>query len=390
MLLMAGLSLLDSMISMPFTQTLLNFSTGLDKFQARTRSAFYAKKIAKSYLLAIALPALLITIALLLSGAISTRHASFIGLLGIAPAIEVLRASIIACFHNEQSYQKISAWLVLDAAIMLSAVLGSICAFGSSSLSFIFGYTASRFVGLIVAIGLISDITFFSKRLYGLPPQEERAAISFALPIAAMGPIGWASVYLDRVTLGMIETTTAVGHYSAAGSLVARPFAISTNILTTVFRPRLVAEIAKQDYFPRSGTTVAKVWIFCTLLAGLTAYCCYFAFGRYAVDYFLGVSFRRTAVDLIPIMIASQTILIFTHAIDNIYFAMRLTRQLLTIQTLLLPISTLLLSVFIFNWGILGAAFSRVGFEAVKAFTLLIILHISVRRRSSVEASPSL
>ncbi|WP_176695461.1 lipopolysaccharide biosynthesis protein [Phaeobacter sp. B1627] len=359
-MLLAGLiALLDSIILMSLNQTLMSRCGPVECKETRRHiSIGLALYVVRMVLVVIPVACLAVMAGL------NSFWALLLLSVGIYLISEALKFSALSLIVLDRRYGIYSFWTAGEALITLAGISLSLWFWRADAIGFVLGQTAARAVNTALFMLLLAPGHLRSVDLK-LAQKELAPALAYGRPVALMGPLGWISTYLDRYILGAFLGTGATGAYVAVTGLVARPFALTTSVLSNYFRPlyfqgSLASEGAKGCY------RILRTWLLAALGIGLMGVLAFWVLGDFIVRIMLAADFREGAHLLLVLFGLSQTFAIATHAADNAMLALRCSGRLLQIQILLSIGTLVLIPVGIVSWGLVGGVIGRIFAEALK------------------------
>lgn len=292
-------------------------------------------------------------------------------LLPLYVVAEAAKASRVSLLVLDRKYGLYSLWLTAESLITLAGVLAMLGGWRNDALGFFAGYVlahaaCSTFILTVVAREHFRG--FFGK----LDPREVRLALTYGIPVAGMGPLGWVSSYLDRYIFNATLGTAATGVYAATSGIVARPYALSTAVLTNYFRPQYFRSdvIAAGSAGPR---IVLRAWAFSALGIGIAGLLGFALFGGAVSRLALAPEFRENSHVLFVLLAVAQIFTIMTHALDNAILSMGNSRRLFQAQIITSGVTLILIPVGAWTGGILGGVVGRIVAEIVKFCVVLVI-----------------
>jgi O-antigen/teichoic acid export membrane protein len=289
------------------------------------------------------------------------------------------KTSLQSLLVLDRRYAVMSGWLAAEAVLTVLCVVGSLLLWRADALGFLAGYAFAPVVCAAFFIGRVAPGHLRSIR--GPIQQDELSqARSYGIPVAAMGPMGWVSTYLDRYILGGALGTAATGVYTAVTGLVARPYALTTAVLTNYFRP-LYYQSGETRGGQHTHAQILRKWVLSAMAVGLTGAVALALVGDWIAQIALAPDFRHGAPLLMVLIALGQTFAIMTHAADNAVLAMGSSRRLLQTQALLSIATLVLIPLGVAVGGVVGGALGRAGAEAIK-LTAVMLLARSMTRRS--------
>lgn len=291
---------------------------------------------------------------------------------------ETSKASLINLIVIERRYGHYSAWIVGEGVFVLIGTVSALHMWHADAIGFLAGYVLSRLISTSFFIVALSPTHL---RMVDLDQTHEeiRSALTYGIPVAFMGPLGWISTYLDRYILGGLLGVAATGVYVAVTGLVGRPYAMVTAVLSNYFRP---------FYFQSSLThegaqgclRILFNWVRASLLIGLTGTLAVALLGDWIANIMLAEAFREGAPLLMVLFALSHTLSNTTHAADNAILALRGSRQLLRVQIILSFGSLSLIPAGIILGGVVGGLIGRCLAEAVKLSVVMLLAIRMIRR----------
>jgi hypothetical protein len=362
---MGGVAFIDGVLIMAFNQTLLSLCGHLDDpEEQRSVSAglaFRLLRVVNSSML------LLLTIAALWCLLIQWNSIAIALPIIVAVYIssEVLKTSMLSPLIANRKYFRYSLWITGEAALQLAITTLGLKVFGPSVYVYLLSLVTSR---------ILSTSTFFIAYFKGCyfkdvntsaASRSEARALQYGWPVSLMAPLGWSATYLDRYILFAVGGAALAGVYSASVSLVARPFAMTTSVLTNYFRPQLYrSEVGSISTGIR--WKVQTMWIVSALAIGLLGTVAYALLGTSLASLLLADEYRSNVTSLLVIVSLGQTFTIMTHAVDNGILSTGESATLLKTQLALIVVSLLLVPLGTLWLGGRGAALGRGIAECIK------------------------
>ena len=296
-------------------------------------------------------------------------------------AAESIKYSLLVLIVLERQFGKQSLWLAGESLFTFAGVAGALW-YRPTPVTFVAAYVAMRCLSSLFFVAVLSGASHLRNIRLQSARSNWRDAIGYGLPISAMGPLGWISSFLDRFIIAGVLGTAATGSYVAATSLVGRPYALTTAVLSNYFRPRLFVE--SDDAQKKSMLT--KQWLVAAFAIGICGVLGLLVLGPYILKFLVAEKYREGAVGLMVVFSLAQTLSISTHALDNNLLASNKSAVLLKVQTFtsfstlaIIPIGTAIA-------GPLGATFARCIAEAVKLFATFLLVSNAIPWASAKDA----
>ena len=295
---------------------------------------------------------------------------------------ETGKASLINLLVLERRYGRYSAWIGGEAVFSLLGTAAMLLAWRADAIGFLTGYILSRLICAVVFMAGFSPTHLRKVDLVHIH-DEIQPALTYGMPIAMMGPLGWISSYLDRYILGGLLGTATTGAYVAVTGLVARPFGLTTTVLSNYFRPfyfqpKLIHDGAQGCF------RILRGWVLASLCIGLTGTLALGFLGDRIVRFMLAADFRQGAPLMMVLFALSQTLAITTHAADNAILAIRGSRQLLRAQIFISCATLALIPVGIMLGGVVGGLIGRCLAEAIRLTVVILIAASMIRRKNGM------
>ena len=365
MLVLGVLAFIDGVFGMAFNQTLVVMLKDLATRAARLRLALGLGVLFARWTLCIASIAALVAIAV----GMATGVAPVLLVIGVAAALTytlVEPVRIIGQTINllERRYMSMSSWQAVDALAGVTTTLVILHLTRPNPLSLCVGLVGGR----LISTTLFWTMLFGPRALLGADVPQAKAergrALRFALPVSAMAPLGWASLYIDRYVVGATIGPASAGLLAALTGAVTRPYSIVSSALTNFYRPDMLDHVAGRAPAHRHPL---RDWIVVAVIAGLIGVAAMVVLGPAIVGFL--IRFRTGVTDgatLLVLIALSQVLVLVTHAIDNQVLAMERSRSLLGSQSVAVALGLPMIAAGALAGGIVGAAWGRVGNEAVK------------------------
>lgn len=377
------IALIDSASSMALNQTILStcskYENHEDQRKASVGISFHALKIFAIPIAAIFALATLYFV--IVDGKIIIILAAT--LLPIYLCSEFSKYSLLSLLLLRQKQSAFSTWMVGEAALTSATTIASISLFSGSASSFLCGYVLGRVASTAVFISVFSKnhfADFFSPVDRGLI----KLALRHGTPIAAMGPLGWISTYLDRYIIGALLGPAATGIYTACTGIASRPYAVLTATLTNYFRPQYYEYRSDR---PQARRSTLKHWSLSAVVIGGSGVALFYILGNILAGLMLARDYRSGAVTIFVLFACAQTFSVVTHASDNALISAGRGKQLLAAQSLISACSLLFLSVGIIMHGIIGGLIARCISEAIKmCITFTLALTILLKESTDTSA----
>ena len=310
-------------------------------------------------------------------------------LMAVAVVSDAVKISFLSLVVLDRNYRRYSLWTASEALLTLAMTAFSLMVWRGDAIGYLVGYFISRPICTAIFIA-----GFSPRHLSGLELEhalrEMPQALRQGAPVAAMGPLGWISSYLDRYIIGGMLGVATTGVYSAVVGLVSRPYALTTSVLTNYFRPLYFQSMSGTDgggeYF-----LVMKRWLLAAILIGLMGCAAFWFLGDWLSRMLLAKDFRENAPTLMILFGVSQTFAIATHSADNALLSLRASRRLLVAQVVLAAITLVLIPAGIAVGGIVGGLLGRILAEFIKLAIIstmaIILINKAQAARMRVEAS---
>lgn len=296
-------------------------------------------------------------------------------------AVEFAKVSVQSLQVIEADYLRFSLWSAGEAAIGVAIICGMLVVWQPSWMAFLIAHVLSRLISCSLFTLLFTRDRHWRVVDLSVARKALAEALRYGAPVAAMAPLGWISTFLDRFIIASLLGTATTGVYVAATSLVSRPYALTTSILTNYFRPQLYAGATTEGGAPNRA--VAGRWLVAASIIGLAGSGALWLLGTPIVTLMLAADYRIGAVALMVGFGCAQTLSIMTHALDNAILATGRSASLLKIQTGLSIATLTLIPLGIWWHGAFGAVMARAVAELIKfGGTLLLTIHITAAVRS--------
>lgn len=364
MLLTGLIALVDSIVLMSLNQTLLSRCGPVRcKEQRRNLSAGLALHMVRAILVVTPLFCVALAAGLALAGG-DPYWALLVLPVAAYLVTESLKFSALSLIVLDRRYGTYSLWTGGEALLTLAGIALSLWFWRADAAGFVVGQTAARAVS--TALFMLALSPGHLRAVDPRPAQAElRRAIAYGRPVALMGPLGWISTYLDRYILGALLGTGATGAYVAVTGLVARPFGLTTSVLSNYFRP-LYFQGTLASEGSRGCHRILRDWLLAALGIGLMGVLAFWLLGDVIVRLMLAADFREGAPLLLVLFGLSQAFAIATHAADNAMLALRCSGRLLRLQVLLSVGTLVLIPLGIVSGGLVGGVIGRILAEALK------------------------
>nr|WP_249784503.1 oligosaccharide flippase family protein [Bradyrhizobium sp. IC3195] len=382
MLCMGAVSLLDGISVMALHQTVVALCSRLQGLEDRRRLAVGLLYLAVVGCATLALVATLVCALL----SLTVPRLIFYAWVPIAIvtylAAELTKSTQQALLSLKSDFVRLSFWSTGEAILGFGCTCMLLLVWRADWLSYLIGYFISRLLSCALFTVIFARCSFFRHVHVGAARKTIGQALTFGVPVAAMAPLGWISTFLDRFIIGSMMGAAETGTYVAATSLVSRPYALTTAVLTNYFRPQLY--VAAQDSALLRQSMYR--WILAALLIGAAGAIAIFAAGDFITDLMLAAPYRQGATVLMLVFSIAQTISIATHAMDNAILALGRSAKLLKIQTALSIFTVMMIPIGVFWMGAAGAVIARCFAEAAKfigTWALFKYLSSSLRMREA-------
>lgn len=295
---------------------------------------------------------------------------------------EIFKNSFLTLIYFRGRQKTYSAYIVAEAISVITITFFAIIYFGGNEIIFVASYVLSR---VLIAF---SFVIFFERANFTkFDLTNVRAAQCswwrFGRHVAAMGPLGWASNYIDRYIIGAFLGARSTGLYAAISGLVSRPYLLLTSVLTQYFQPRYFRTLSNE------GTRAAymgifKAWLFFASIAGLMGAAMFFLVGQIVVSIFLASEYRGVATDIMVYLALAQMMLISCHAADNALLSLGCAPSLLRLQLLVSIATFVVIPAGIYLGDVEGAAIARVITEGGKLMATASLAIMQIRNRLPV------
>jgi O-antigen/teichoic acid export membrane protein len=381
MLVLGAIAFLDSLGVLALSQTLLTRCGPHSDYEGRRQVSIGLSWVFLKWMAPLgAIAGLAIAIAVVLAGG----DATWLILSLIIPlyvAAETAKTSLLSLVVLDRRYTLYSAWIAAEAILTLLGIIATLLLWRADALAFLTGLVVSRLVCAAVFI-LCASPRHLSNFRRADATQDIRPALSYGIPVAMMGPLGWVSTYLDRYILGAVLGASTTGVYVAVTGLVARPYGLITSVLTNFFRPLYFQPDVIRDG-RQSYSRILRRWVLTALCIGLVGTIALAFAGKWIVQLALAPEFRQGAVLLMILYSISQTCTIITHAADNALLALQQSRRLLRAQVYLSITTLAFIPLGIAIGGVVGGVIGRCVAEAAKLAVVMVIAISAVRRSSA-------
>ena len=295
---------------------------------------------------------------------------------------ETAKISLLSLVVLDQKHATYSTWVATEAILTVAITSTTLILWRSDAISLLAGNTLSR----IICTGL-GIIIICPKHFRGLDLKYAKGellpALQYGAPIAIMGPLGWLSSYLDRYILGAILGGASTGVYVATTGLVSRPYALTSSVLSTYFRPFYF-----DSTLARTGAQgcirILRLWLLTALGIGTIGIFAAILLGDWLASFLLAPAFREGASTLMTLFAISQTLSISTHAADNAILALRGSSQLLKAQIALSFSTLVLIPTGAFFFGVIGGLLGRCAAEAIKLISIFSLSMAMIRQRNGM------
>ena len=374
MLAIGILSLFDGMTVMAINQTLIALCSRIEDGEPRRQLAVGLAAMASTACGVLVIP---VTLGLVIVSIWWPTFREFLWLPGCVAlylGAEFIKSSLQSLLNLRADYLRIAMWNAGEAAFGLLFTVVLLKFWDANWISFLTGQLISRVFSAAFFV-----LTFTGgAHLIGVTAAPARAALGEALefgtPVMAMAPLGWVSAFLDRFIIASMLGTASTGTYVAATSLVGRPYALTTSVLTSYFRPQLFMAVGDEARRDR----VTRLWLLSATGIGLLGAAGLMALGDIITRFMLAEPFRPGAVGLMVGVALAQTLSITTHGLDNTLLALGQSAALLKIQSVLSVLTLAAIPIGVAWDGAFGAVAARCFAEAVKlAGTWILTRHLT-------------
>lgn len=297
----------------------------------------------------------------------------------LAPAIfplyfgaDTAKQSVLSLVVLDRRYALYSVWMSAEAVITLLTTVAALTWWRADALGFVVGYALARPLCGALFVAVAAPHHFRGMRDTDVSGELE-SALAYGRPVAFMGPLGWISTYVDRYILGAALSTSAVGRYAAVTGLVARPYALTTAVLSNYFRP-LYFQPAVLAEGHQAQLRIFRRWILSAFAVGLAGAGAFALLGTPIAALVLAPDFREGATLLMCLFAIAQTFSIATHSADNALLAMNKSSELLRLQVLVSVSTLVAIPVGVGLGGLTGAVIGRCAAEAIKLAAVLQLL----------------
>jgi O-antigen/teichoic acid export membrane protein len=381
MLVMGLIALLDSLMGMALSQTILSrCGAHEDREHRRHLSIGLAWLLGRNVaLVALGVSAILGIAAL--CGWVSPLWivAPIVGLVYVLA--EFAKHSLLTLIILDRDYRRYSAWTAGEAILTLICTSLTLIFWRADAVGYIAGYVVSRVISATLFLLLFSAGRHLKRFDPAIARADAQQALSYGAPVSMMGPLGWVATYLDRYVLGAMLGAAATGTYAAATGLVSRPYALTTSVLSNYFRP-LYYQPGLDEAGPAGRRRILRDWAASALIIGGAGAAAFALLGGLIANIMLAPDYRAGAPTLMAIFAVSQMLAIGTHSADNAVLALRGSGILLKVQIALSVATLVLIPLGIVVGGLLGGAIGRCLAEAVK-FTVTAILAMRMIDRNA-------
>lgn len=182
--------------------------------------------------LALALPALAITVSLLVISSSDRQAQAVIGLLGLAVIVDLLTATVFATYQAFERLEYIPITLITER--LLAAIVGIVALLLGANVVVI----AAILLGAAIGAFLLALLLLFSrvvKPVLALDPSSWMRLLRASAPIGLAGIFAVVLFRADSVLLAVFKSKDVVGNYGAAYRLFEATLFISWAIGAAVF-----------------------------------------------------------------------------------------------------------------------------------------------------------
>lgn len=365
MMAMGGVVFIDGILIMAFDQTLLSLCGQIgDRKEQRTVAAGLAFRLLRA-VTGLTCIALLITFLL-------SRVFHWSSVVEVLPAIafvyvasEILKTSMLSPLVANRQYFRYSVWTSVEAIVVFACIALALKFFGANVLVYIVSFVAGR-----TASTLLFFLGYFKGRYFtaiDLEParRTQAKAFNYGWPVSLMAPLSWTAIYLDRYILSAVGGAALTGVYCAGVSLVSRPYALTSSMLTNYFRPRLyTSDSGSVDYALRRR--IQTNWILSALILGASGAVAFAIVGGWLASVLLAKEYRADVTFLLTVLGLGYTFTIMTHAVDNAILSTGASARLLRTQVVLTVVPALAIPLAILALGARGAVLGRCFAESAK------------------------
>jgi O-antigen/teichoic acid export membrane protein len=382
MMAMGGVALIDGLLIMAFNQTLLSLCGQIgDREGQRTVAAGLAYQLIRVGG-AIGCIALLITLLLSVLFGWGSIIAALVATAFIYVVSELLKTSMLSPLVANRQYFRYSLWTSVEAAFVLISIASALKLFNGHVLVYLVSLVIGRTASTLLFFAIYFKGRYFCNIDLEMAKRTQVQALRYAWPVSLMAPLAWTATYLDRYILSAVGGAAITGVYSAGVSLVARPYALTSSVLTNYFRPRLYTSDAG-SVSPTLRRRIQTQWIACALMIGTSGSIGFATGGAWVASLLLAPEYRTDVTFLLTVLGLSQTFTLMTHAVDNAILSTGASALLLKTQVPLAAVSSLLIPLAILLLGVRGAVIGRCVAESIK-FTCTFL----VASRCSPERQP--
>lgn len=382
MLMLGAIAFLDSIAGMALGQTLMSRCGPIRDKELRRQLSLGLGTLAFSAVVGIFL---ILTIILFMTSALGLSEWQTLFLVPIIIlylGAEFLKQTALTLEILDRHYGRTSIWMAGDATVTLICSTVVLWLWRVDAIGLFAGYLAGRAIGAALFIGVLTPrhVRRFS---ISHARAEWLEALAYGIPISLMGPLGWISTYVDRYIIAALLGTVATGTYAAATGMVARPYALTTSVLSNYFRPLYYLPELERDG-AKGRRRILLNWLASSLAIGGLGAMAFLMLGPWIAQMLLAPDYREGAPLLMALLALSQTFAITTHSADNAVLALRGSKKLLSVQIGLSVVTLILIPVGILLGGVVGGLGGRITAEAIK---LLVTWRLSLRMIADHESN---
>jgi O-antigen/teichoic acid export membrane protein len=332
----------------PLSQAALHFYPG---FAARGALRELRGSLRRCLTTVVLKGSLLVFIAAAMFVALGKGSPLFAALLIALIVVDSWRAVHLSILNAGRRQGRFALWSALDAWARPSLACAAVMIF-SASAEWVLAAQAMAGLALLILFGS-GTWGGMMERSTTSPADFEQRLWAYALPLAPLGLIAWASNLGDRYLIGGTLGLGQAGIYAAVYGLSSMPFMAVGGTIEQAARPVYQA-LVTGGHRARAREVLGMWFIAIAAICGAGLLMAVF-WNQQLANLILGPAYRNAAA-LIPWIAAGYTLRCLSYVFERVCYANGDTRQVLVIQSCGAFATLIATPVGALNWGLQGAA----------------------------------